>query len=172
MGTFSAASTDTLTYDPPTGNFLNPAFKLQDIPAGNYQLVLQVDGYLDAQLLNNDRNNIFSLTPATAVTSYPVHMIAGDVGPTAHGDNVIDIIDWNLVVGCYHKSSTGVCKSADLNKDNVIDELDQQILIPNIGRPGFSTDIEEIVCGADPACQQGKTGLQMCQLICAPKKVR
>jgi|GEM_PF-5771221 len=170
LGVATSTITTTLTYNSTTGNFENQNVNF-NVPSGTYQLVLHIDGYLDSEITqNNDAITALSLGPGKNVTTDVVHMIPGDIAPGTKGDNFIDIIDYNQLVGCFGKSPTGSCQTSDLNDDGVIDMNDLNLLMSHFGSLGFSLQTPGFTCQPDPSCNSGQRSLQMCALICTRKQ--
>jgi len=152
-----------LTYDPTSNHFKsNPS--LTNFPPGKYQISIHVDGSLDTQVLQPDGSTIFSL-PAQ-LTPQLVTIIQGDIAPNTQGDNFIDIIDYNRLIGCFSNPPNGACQTSDINDDGVIDENDLDLLLQHFGELGFSLSTPQFSCAIDPKCNSGQNTLQMCQLIC------
>lgn len=164
-----------LTYDKVSGNFVNHDFKLGAIASGSYKLVIQMEGYLDKELLSPDGSGLFVLGEGKVSKTVPSQLSAGDNAPTRGGDNVVDIIDYNALTGCMRGSPSGACQNlrlSDLNDDGVVDQKDLDILKKNFGESGFLVQSDEFTCDANPACGSGKDSLQMCSLLCTKKSKR
>lgn len=166
LGSKSFSVSDKLTYDNATGNFVNKNFKLGNITPGNYQLVMHVDGYLDTQLTQPEGSKVFNLAKGNQVNTATVTIVPGDIAPGAHGDNFIDVIDYNKIITCFNKKSIGSCQIDDLNDDGIIDQKDIDMLLGHFGSLGFSFQVQGFTCEIDPTCNSGQNSLQMCTLIC------
>lgn len=168
-------ASDTLTYNPSSGKFLNPNFNFGSIPQGEYQMVIQIDTYLDEQLMSSSGDKILSLDGITALRIAEVEMQVGDIAPDAHGDNYVNIIDYNALIGCLPGAPLGAClnrKFADLNNDGIVDQKDLDLLLLNFGDRGFAFQTDQFECAPDPACGDGKKTLQLCSLLCTRKSQR
>lgn len=171
-GSFDAAdlvAQDTVTYDAASGNFLNSNFNLGAVPLGDYQMVIQAEKYLDKQLVNSQGSNIIKIASGTSVDIVPVEMRAGDIAPDSRGDNAVNIIDYNALIGCLPGAPPGACLNknyADLNDDGKVDQIDLDILMSNFGQNGFSFQTDQFKCDPDPSCNSGKDSLQLCSLLC------
>lgn len=169
------SSQDFLTYQSASGNFVNPKFNLGKILPGEYKMVIQVDKYLDKQLTGPDGSLAISIGQGREIGIGKVEMQAGDVAPAPGGDNSIDIIDYNALIGCMPSAQRGSCLNkdhADLNRDGKVDQIDLGILQRNFSQKGFVIEMEEYKCEANPACESGKETLQMCSLLCSKKTKR
>ena len=169
------SASDSLTYDSATGNYINSKFNLGTVAAGDYQMTMQIDKYLDKQMATKNGTNTFVLGSATTVEAATVEMRAGDVAPTPHGDNYVNIIDYNAVIGCMPGTAASAClnkKFADLNDDGTVDQKDLDILQSNFGQSGYSFQTAEFKCESDPTCTGGKNSLQLCSLLCTRKSQR
>jgi len=179
--------TDFVSYDPQTKTFSNPKFPTINLPAGSYEIFLHVNGYLVKQLTNAN-GNLFTIAPRqTTIPVEPVTLEAGDLAPEFEGDNVIDVQDYNEVVGCVGLSSTtsptSTCldpKSADVNHDGLIDQKDVDYIQARYGDKGDTFTIQQTVtgtqpnptkiptytCVTDPDCASSQKSLQLCPLKC------
>ena len=171
-GTFDNADyapLDSLTYDPASGNFVNNNFKLGRMPAGEYKMVIQIQTYLDEQLKSATNGEIFSLNSGASVSVATVAMRAGDIAPGDRGDNMVNIIDYNALLGCMPGAPPSSCLNrdyADFNDDGVVDQRDMDILRENFKKNGFAFKTDQYKCEQDPACQSGRDSLQLCSLLC------
>jgi hypothetical protein len=165
-------ATDTLTYNPKTGNYENPHFNITGFPkpfaAGEYKLNLHVDKYLNSQLVQGDGIPTLILSPEHTDTPTLVTLTPGDIAP-AGGDNIVDLQDYNTLVGCMGQANAMVCpnpKVADLNGDGVVDQKDLNLLQSHFGATGTSFTTQQFVCTQDPTCAKGNSTIQMCPLQC------
>jgi hypothetical protein len=150
------------TYDPATQQY-RTILPIDNIPAGKYQIKLHIDGTLDSQLIQPNGDDTFTF-PALD-SSKLITAIPGDIGPNK-GDNFIDIIDYNKLIGCLNKPITGNCASSDINDDGKIDDSDLSLLLGQFGSLGFSFTTPQFSCSIDPNCNSGQNSIQMCSLIC------
>jgi len=177
QGAAAYSPSDKLTYDPKSGNFVNPKFNLGIIPSGKYKMVIQMDKELDNQLKNAaDATDTFALNLAGGTVHVAtVSLLGGDVAPSPHGDNFVNAIDYNALIGCMAGAPANACfnkKLADLNDDGVVDQKDLDILLSNYGSQGFAFQTNQFTCTQDPTCTSGKGSLQLCSLICSSKNQR
>ncbi|HVF69542.1 MAG TPA: dockerin type I domain-containing protein [Xanthomonadales bacterium] len=171
----SYAAEDTLIYDPQSGKFTNSNFNLGVIPEGKYQMVLQEEKYLDVQLRSKNGDKVLSVSGSAVVEVSPVLMIAGDLAPGVRGDNSINIIDYNALIGCLPGAPINACFNrnyADLNDDGKVDQIDLDILMSNFGENGFAFQTDQFKCEPDPSCGLEKSALQLCSLLCTKKSLR
>ncbi|HSW47857.1 MAG TPA: dockerin type I domain-containing protein [Candidatus Saccharimonadales bacterium] len=165
---------DNLTYDPASGKYVNSEFALGIIPQDDYQMVMQIDKYLDKQISNSSGSKLIAVGPATDDTS-TIAMQVGDLAPAPNGDNFVSIIDWSAVRDCMAGNPPSACtnkQQADLNDDGVVDDKDLKIIESNMGQSGFSFETAEFKCDPDPTCNSGKDSLQLCSLLCTKKTQR
>ncbi len=168
-------ASDILTYDKVSGNFVNHNFKLGTVTPGKYQLVVQMDTYLDRQLLGADGSKEFTLGEGKISTPVSSKLTAGDSSPLPGGDNNIDIIDYNSLLGCINGGQSATCKnkrSNDINDDGKVDQKDLDIIEKNMGDEGFLLEQDGYKCESNPACDSGKNSIQMCALLCTKKTER
>lgn len=116
-----------LSFDPGSGKFKGTANFGTVVPSGNYVIKLKTNQYLAKKI------------PATVVTAGVTNtipqatLISGDI----NNDNKLDILDYNILVGCFGKKinseSCGIKKvDADLNDDGVIDGIDYNLFLLGI----------------------------------------
>ncbi|MCC7262525.1 MAG: T9SS type A sorting domain-containing protein [Candidatus Latescibacteria bacterium] len=120
-------------------------FVLYEVPPGIYEMTVKAKGYVTGRsdtlrLFNGTTANIIptygsdalgALSPATQLPA----LRAGD----ATGDNQIDIADANLIFSRWNltPSSASYVKSADFNRDLVINTLDLVMVTTNFGNDGY-----------------------------------
>jgi hypothetical protein len=171
-GTFDSAdyvANDILTYDSAGGNFVNNNFSLGRLAAGEYQMVIQIPKYLDEQLRPATGGEVFNLSGGSKVGVAAFTMRAGDISPLPKGDNSVNIIDYNALIGCMPGAPVGACLNrdfADLNDDGVVDQKDLDILMENFNQKGFAFKTDQFKCEQDPSCDSGRDSLQLCSLLC------
>jgi hypothetical protein len=166
---FDYQASGELTYDPASGNFVNNNFSLGRVEKGDYKMVIQMQKYLDKELLTPSGSDVFTLGTVSAIEIAPVTLRAGDIAPGERGDNSVDIIDYNVLLGCLPTAPPGSCLNrdfADLNDDGLVDQEDMDILLENFNRKGFAFKTDQFKCEQDPACESGKDSLQLCTLVC------
>lgn len=169
------ATEDTLDYDQQSGKFINNNFSLGTIPDGKYQMVIQEEKYLDTQILSKTGDKVLSASGSAVSELSSVQMRAGDLAPGAKGDNYINIIDYNALIGCLPGAPSGACFNrdyADLNDDGKVDQIDLDILLLNFGENGFLFQTDKFKCEPDPSCGSEKGTLQLCSFLCTKKAQR
>lgn len=157
----------TLTYDPKSNAFIKNNIPITAIPPGVYQIILHVDGFTDAILLNSNGSTLFTLPSPGGVITQPVTLVAGDIAPLPHGDNFIDIQDYQTLLDCLNNVNCLNKTIADLNNDGVINQKDVDILISHFGSLGTSFSTQQFTCVVDPSCTTGTKALQLCPLRCS-----
>lgn len=166
---------DNIVYDGQDGKFKSNNFNLGALPDGKYQMVIQEERYLDAQLTNKNGDKAITVSGGVVVEMAPVTMIAGDLAPGERGDNFINIIDYNAIIGCMPGAPSNSCFNrdyADLNDDGKVDQIDFDILMKNFGEDGFAFQTDQFKCEPDPGCGAEKGSLQLCSLLCTKKTQR
>lgn len=169
------SSSDTLVFQSANGTFTSSSFKLGSLPSGKYQMVIQIEKYLDKQLSHTSGSVVFSVASGQKVSVAAVEMRAGDIAPGFRGDNAVNIIDYNALIGCFPGAPAGACLNkdyADLNDDGKVDQIDLDILMSNFGDNGFAFQTDQFSCAPDPSCNSGKDSLQLCSLLCIRKSQR
>lgn len=122
-----AEASGTLTYDAPSGKFQGIADFGTTLTPGNYLLRVKTPQYLRKSF-----PGITTLVGGDSGNNLPeVALIAGDV----NGDNVLNILDYNLILGCYSdlapaKSCTAEQKLiTDINDDGVVNQHDYNLFL-------------------------------------------
>jgi hypothetical protein len=124
----AASTSGTVTYDTQNGNFVG-TITLNDIPQGSYIVKVKSSGHLrkivpGIQTIIPEQENVM---PETT-------LVAGDV----NGDNLINILDYNLLTGCYSDflpavSCTDTMKElTDLNDDGEVNQIDYNFFLREI----------------------------------------
>ncbi|HSW97117.1 MAG TPA: dockerin type I repeat-containing protein, partial [Candidatus Saccharimonadales bacterium] len=120
----------TVTFDAPSASFVNPTLTLSPIDSGQYQLFVQMPGYIKKQL-TIDGNAVISVTSGTATNLPTVKLVAGDID----GNNIVDIADYNGLLRCYGlhiANPSPACanpQASDLNDDGIVDASDYNIFL-------------------------------------------
>lgn len=166
--TSSFTATDMVAFDSTTGNFTNPNFQLT-VAASAYELFLHIDGNLNRQLTQATGSTIFFMPQPQVIPLNIASIIAGDIEPHGKEDNIIDLIDYNILISCLGQPPTGACLLADLDDDGVIDQKDLDLLSANFGVAGDAPFAPSFDCVPDPGCTSGNKTLQMCALKCNVK---
>lgn len=123
----------TVSFDPPSASFVNPTLSLTNLAAGQYQIFVQIPGYIKKQLIANN-NPVLTLAVGTATQIPVTKLLGGDVD----GNNIIDVADYNGLLRCYGlhiANPSPACanpQAADLNDDGVIDSSDYNIFLYNL----------------------------------------
>lgn len=160
---------DTLSYNATSDTFSNPAFKIATIPPGQYIVMLHVDGYLDKRLTQAG-SGISISNGQTTLSIPPTHMIIGDVAPM-HGDNIIDIQDYNAVLSCVGQTKPSeTCPNPskmDLHKDGSIGQDDLVVITKEFNQKGDIPVPAQFTCVTDPTCVSGDNSMQVCALKCS-----
>lgn len=167
--------TGTVTYNLQTQMFTDPQFNFGQIPPGQYYIILHMGGFLDELLQQQDGATLFTIDPTTPLSllsgNFSTTLIPGDVAPSPKGDNSVDILDYNAVLSCLGKPTTGTCQSADISDDGVVDQIDLAIVQANMGQTGISFVDPNYTCVQDPNCQSKQSTLQMCTLKCTRSRL-
>jgi hypothetical protein len=115
-------------YASDSGSFSGEADLGTSLPAGNYFLTVKSDQYL-----RNTFSGFYLLTPGQTTPLTPATLTSGDVVT----DNKLDILDYNIIYGCYTgtiittaRSCTAAQKTmADLNDEGVVNLYDYNLFI-------------------------------------------
>lgn len=111
------------TYDKATNTFSSSKFSLENVPEGEYQILIKVNGSR-RQFLGT--KEIF-INQTIIIQGKEIKLIMGDV----NNDNEIDMLDYSMIMNCFEdKAVTSTCEKseeADLNSDGIINSLDYDI---------------------------------------------
>jgi len=118
---------ESVRYATETGDFRGTITFGKTIATGNYSVVIGTAGYVgrsvaEVHIVSGIDNEMPKVT-----------FVAGDVNV----DERVDMLDYNVFLGCYGKlSGSGSCinkQTADVNDDGVVDILDANLLLREFG---------------------------------------
>ena len=124
-----STKTGTITYDGANGNYTGSVDFGNTVPDGYYTVYIKEDTHLrrvipGIQHIVPQKNNIMPT----------VSLVAGDV----NGDNTINILDYNILIGCYSDLLPAVsCPDnnkvlSDLNDDGAVNQIDYNLFLREI----------------------------------------
>ena len=126
------------------GKYINNQIALgTNITPGKYQIVIKAEKTLPYLIDKNPdsiKGDIFEIsnTSKTAIVLTADDLLLGDISPMPHGDNVLDIDDYNLLTTCYGSIvSENSCPDkslVDLDENGEIDGIDYNIMFASIRR--------------------------------------
>jgi hypothetical protein len=134
------ATFDTDPSSPNYGKFVLKKLDLGDkVEAGSYQIVFKVDQALQ-KLITEKETDIGGipeyLSPKDVKEIPEQTVVMGDIMPSPHGNNIVDIADYNAFMNCFgDKASSDDCtakQGADLDDNGVIDGIDYNLLLLNL----------------------------------------
>ena len=123
----------TVIFNPTAGNFSGTVNLGTNFASGVYTIKIKSDQYLRGLV-----SGIQTITAGTTNTLPSLTLIAGDV----NGDNQINIVDYNLLVGCYSDLLPAVSCTAsnklmtDLTDDGNVNEFDYNFFIRELTNLG------------------------------------
>jgi len=128
----TSEKTGVVTYNSTTGRYDGYISLGSSIatPSGGYIVKLKMDNTLYKRAPGIVAIN--KLTPNNSVPA--VELVSGDItGPNNVSDNVLELVDYNLLVSCYREDAactTSVAMLADFNDDGFVkgDDIDANIL--------------------------------------------
>jgi hypothetical protein len=115
----------SIVFDPATGHF-SGTVPFEQLSAGVYTVKVKTPQYLRGLV-----PGIQTITAGQVNTLPAVSLIAGDV----NGDNVVNILDYNILMGCYSDLLPPVsCNGgdevlADLNDDGSVNQFDYNLFL-------------------------------------------
>ena len=124
-----ASSSSTVNYDMTNGNFTGIADLGNNLPSGQYTIKVQSPIYL--------RRLITGIQTITALQSNNLpsaELVTGNI----NGDNALNILDYNLLIGCYSDLAAAVaCDNtikvfADINDDGHVNQVDYNLFLREI----------------------------------------
>ncbi len=166
LGTQVIKVSGTATYNASAGGFQASNISLAAVPAGQYDVILHVDGSLDKFLQPIGGAPYFTITNGQPITPSSVSLSGGDIAPPPSGDNFVDIQDYNALITCMNNVNCANKTLADINDDGIVDGTDLQLLLQSFGQLGDSFSSPLFGCVLDPNCKTGGGTIQFCQLVC------
>ena len=121
--------TGTVTFNSSTGLFMGTidgSTALSSLTTGDYTVKVKSDRYLRKLV-----PGIQKITAGGVNTLPQTNLIVGDI----NGDNVLDIIDYNLFLGCYNVSPvSSSCTNSDLNDNGFVDGIDYNFFVRSLSQ--------------------------------------
>lgn len=130
-----ASGTGTLTYSATAGNYTGDVPISQGFPTGFYVVKVKTHTHLRRQI-----DQIQNIVAGQDNVITPVALVTGDI----NNDNVLNILDYNLLLNCYSDLTAAVdCPSlasktdADLNDDGAVNQVDYNLFLRELStQPG------------------------------------
>lgn len=120
--------TISATYDKATNTFFSSKFILENVPEGEYQILIKVNGSR-RQFLGTKE---ISIDQTIIIEGKEIKLIMGDV----NNDNEIDMLDYSTIMNCFEeKIVTSMCEAtedADINSDGKINSIDRDIFLKSL----------------------------------------
>ncbi|HVA96353.1 MAG TPA: RICIN domain-containing protein [Candidatus Acidoferrales bacterium] len=123
----------TVTYDSNSGKFSGTVNLGQNFTTGLYTVKVKTDQFLRSIVPGIQTINAGQTTTLPGVT-----LVAGDV----NGDNAINIVDYNLLIGCYSDLLPATdCNATnnvltDLNDDGAVNQFDYNLFLRELSNVG------------------------------------
>jgi hypothetical protein len=123
----------TVNFDTGSGKFIGTVDLGTSFATGLYTMKVKTDQYLRGLI-----PGIQTITAGQTTTLPPVTLIAGDI----NGDNAINIIDYNILIGCYSDLLPATnCNAtnnvlSDLNDDGHVNEFDYNLFLRELTNIG------------------------------------
>lgn len=118
----------TVSYDTQTGNFKGIVSLGNNLAADNYIVKVKTDSFLQRRV------GIVSLVPLTQMNLPATTLVTGD----DNNDNVINILDYNVLIGCYSdllpatSCDTNKKLMTDFNDDGNVNQFDYNLFLREI----------------------------------------
>ena len=130
-----ASGTGTITYNTTTGNYIGEVPIQSGFPSGQYTMKVKADTHLRKLV-----SGVQSITSGKKNDITSVALVAGDV----NNDNVLNILDYNLLLNCYSDLGPATnCAletqkdNSDLNDDGAVNQTDYNLFLREIAtQPG------------------------------------
>ncbi len=131
MNQLTATSAGTITYASASGNFTGTVNLGNAIATttGAYTVLLKENTHLRKLVAG-----IQQLRPSQDNVMSPISLVAGDV----NNDNSLNILDYNLLIGCYSDLLPAVSCTApykiltDINDDGAVNQFDYNLILREI----------------------------------------
>ncbi|HSW89226.1 MAG TPA: hypothetical protein VLG12_08735 [Candidatus Saccharimonadales bacterium] len=169
-------ASDKLNYDTNTNTaakYKNDNFNMSAIPTGKYKVYMHIDRYLNTKVIDEGGNDSFTFPLNPNLVTKILTPIPGDAAPLPHGDNYIDIQDYNYVLECQGLKTTqksATCPDAamaDMDENGIINDNDLALVRSHFGESGDSPFPPQFTCVTDPSCVSGNSTIQACALKCS-----
>jgi Mg-chelatase subunit ChlD len=124
-----AGGTGTLTYSQSIGAYTGDVPIAAGFPSGQYLIKVKTNSHLRKEV-----SGVQTITAGADNVIPPVALVAGDI----NNDNVINILDYNILIGCYSDLEAAVsCTpgqqvASDLNDDGFVNEDDYNLFLREI----------------------------------------
>lgn len=133
--TLVASATGTLTYSATAGSYTGAVPVGTGFQTGQYLIKVRTNAHLRKQI-----GQIQTITAGTTNAITSVALVAGDID----NNNTLNILDYNLLLGCYSDLAAAVsCPSiiaktnADLNDDGLVNQIDYNLFLRELStQPG------------------------------------
>ena len=133
--TLIASGTGMVTYDATAGDYTGDIPISQGFPTGYYVIKVKTHTHLRRQI-----DQIQNIIAGQDNVITPVALVTGDI----NDDNVLNILDYNLLLNCYSDLTAAVdCPSlasktdADLNDDGAVNQVDYNLFLRELStQPG------------------------------------
>jgi hypothetical protein len=125
----TVTKTGTITYDAAHGNFNGNVDLGTSLTDGYYTVLLKEDTHLRKTV-----PGIIHIIPQQSNTMPTISVVAGDV----NNDNLINILDYNILIGCYSDLLPAVsCTDdqkiiSDLNDDSSVNQVDYNLFLREV----------------------------------------
>jgi Mg-chelatase subunit ChlD len=118
----------TVQYDNLNGNFTGSVVLDSTLAASNYIIKIKTNQYLRKTF-----PGIYAISPENHISLSPLSLVAGDV----NNDNKLDILDYNIIYGCYATDNSPTPRScadsqktlSDINDDGLVNQYDYNLYI-------------------------------------------
>lgn len=119
-----ATKEGSVVFDQATGKFTG-TLMLADVPSGTYGISIKADRYLSATLYDPQ---VITQGQTTTLPAIPLN--AGDI----NNDDLIDIVDYGMLMDCFSSLMTSVCSDAtkekgDLTDDGTVNQFDYNLFL-------------------------------------------
>lgn len=124
-----ASHTGTLSYNTAQGNFQGTVELNDNLAEGDYMIKVKTDNFLQRKV-----PGFIYLSPNKQTTLPTITLVAGD----ANGDNKINLLDYNFLVGCYSDFLPPTdCNDTkkgqtDFNDDDLVNQTDINLFLREI----------------------------------------
>lgn len=129
FGTLLDTKKTTLTYDSTAGNFKGDVELDNSIQTDNYLVKVRFPTTLRQQYTTAQR-----IIKEQTTNLPPVHLVTGDV----NHDNKLDILDYNLIIGCYSDYSAPIActqqfkEATDITDDGTVNQFDYNLFLRDL----------------------------------------
>ncbi len=129
QNTLVVTKTGSLTYVPTEGNFKGAVNMGTNVSSGNYIIKVKSPQYLKRRI-----SGFLAITGGQNISLPAVTLVTGDI----NNDNILSILDYNILIGCYSDFGPAISCNAtlkvqsDVTDDGKVDQFDYNLFLRDL----------------------------------------